>query len=467
MRKYLLLRDNKQTGPHSYDEILAIGFKKYDLVWVEGRSAAWRYPGELDEFKEYAPLVEEQPFDRFLRKKRDRFEDVGLRVEENPVVKSSEQAAQGLTSSLKPFGEEQKATGLEQQHKPELPKPARKYVAVSLPTGSKPSPLQRSIEPIPVAKTKEPVSVSKTSEQEQAKAIKQQQTVHAEKITVAPVPSGHLAYAGGQKAEEHRRTDLVNTWSPPANPPSPALVGQSAPPISQPAAPIIQPSATGFDPNNFLQYVAVAAGLASLLFIGILIGRSFDEPPPQLTPVVSSESLRIKELKEKLNLTTPVDNPSQDLSAVPVFNTLSKQEPQEVVRPGRDERAAIRPSSPKNIDESAAVPPERDAVALPPAKVDVEKVQPQTDLVNAVDVQLNAYKVKPFGGIEDIEVTIENHSTQALREVVVELRYILSNGKHLAENIRFSNVDPGGRVTLAAPASNRGIKLESRVVSAR
>src|SRR5579859_6709713 len=34
---YLLLRDNKQTGPYSLDELKAKGLKAYDLVWVEGR----------------------------------------------------------------------------------------------------------------------------------------------------------------------------------------------------------------------------------------------------------------------------------------------------------------------------------------------------------------------------------------------------------------------------------------------
>ena len=31
-------------------------------------TAAWRYPGELEEFKLYAPVIEEQPFDRFYKK---------------------------------------------------------------------------------------------------------------------------------------------------------------------------------------------------------------------------------------------------------------------------------------------------------------------------------------------------------------------------------------------------------------
>src|SRR6185436_16850560 len=68
MNGYLLLRDNKQTGPYSKEEIIAKGFKPYDLIWVEGKSAGWRYPGELPEFTAYAPMVEEQPFDRFFKK---------------------------------------------------------------------------------------------------------------------------------------------------------------------------------------------------------------------------------------------------------------------------------------------------------------------------------------------------------------------------------------------------------------
>ena len=59
--KYLLLRDNKQTGPYSTEELIAKGLKPYDLVWLEGKSAAWRYPSEIQELKPFAPVVEEQP----------------------------------------------------------------------------------------------------------------------------------------------------------------------------------------------------------------------------------------------------------------------------------------------------------------------------------------------------------------------------------------------------------------------
>lgn len=68
MASYLLLRDNKETGPYSLNELLDLGLKEYDLVWVQGKSAAWRYPGEVEELKAFAPPAEEQPFDRFYKK---------------------------------------------------------------------------------------------------------------------------------------------------------------------------------------------------------------------------------------------------------------------------------------------------------------------------------------------------------------------------------------------------------------
>ncbi|HUQ66060.1 MAG TPA: hypothetical protein VM101_07885 [Flavitalea sp.] len=68
MNKYLLLRDNKQSGPYTVPELAEKGIKPYDLVWLDGKSIAWRYPSEIDELKAFAPAVEEQPFDRFYKK---------------------------------------------------------------------------------------------------------------------------------------------------------------------------------------------------------------------------------------------------------------------------------------------------------------------------------------------------------------------------------------------------------------
>jgi hypothetical protein len=49
---YLLLRNNKETGPYTVTDLLQLSLTPNDLVWVEGKSAGWRYPFELEELKE-------------------------------------------------------------------------------------------------------------------------------------------------------------------------------------------------------------------------------------------------------------------------------------------------------------------------------------------------------------------------------------------------------------------------------
>ena len=59
---YLLLRNNQQRGPFTFDELVKQGLKPTDLVWEEGRSHAWCYPSELPEFKTVAdPAIQKPP----------------------------------------------------------------------------------------------------------------------------------------------------------------------------------------------------------------------------------------------------------------------------------------------------------------------------------------------------------------------------------------------------------------------
>ncbi|HYM93746.1 MAG TPA: hypothetical protein VET23_06385 [Chitinophagaceae bacterium] len=88
---YLLLRDNKESGPSSFNDLVKLGLKAYDLVWVQGRSAAWRYPGEVEELKEFSPAVEEQPYDRFFKKsnREEKKEVVTVAPQQNFTPKKS------------------------------------------------------------------------------------------------------------------------------------------------------------------------------------------------------------------------------------------------------------------------------------------------------------------------------------------------------------------------------------------
>jgi len=47
-RVYLLLRNNQQTGPFTIGELLQQQLRPSDMIWVEGKSAAWTYLAELE-----------------------------------------------------------------------------------------------------------------------------------------------------------------------------------------------------------------------------------------------------------------------------------------------------------------------------------------------------------------------------------------------------------------------------------
>ncbi len=57
-KAYLLLRNNKQSGPFDLSEIIQMNLKPFDLIWVDGKSAGWRYPTEIETLKQYVLELE-------------------------------------------------------------------------------------------------------------------------------------------------------------------------------------------------------------------------------------------------------------------------------------------------------------------------------------------------------------------------------------------------------------------------
>jgi hypothetical protein len=68
MSTYLLLRNNKESGPFTIEEMKEMSLQSYDLLWVVGKSASWRYPAEIAELKSFAPPLPEQPKDPVYKK---------------------------------------------------------------------------------------------------------------------------------------------------------------------------------------------------------------------------------------------------------------------------------------------------------------------------------------------------------------------------------------------------------------
>ena len=54
MKRYSLLRNNRESGPYTFRELKALGLAANDLIWIEGESTSWTYPTEIDELSTIA-----------------------------------------------------------------------------------------------------------------------------------------------------------------------------------------------------------------------------------------------------------------------------------------------------------------------------------------------------------------------------------------------------------------------------
>ena len=57
---YLLLRNNRQTGPFDLSELLQFDVKPFDLIWIEGKSAGWYYPQEIEALRPHLPFLKKE-----------------------------------------------------------------------------------------------------------------------------------------------------------------------------------------------------------------------------------------------------------------------------------------------------------------------------------------------------------------------------------------------------------------------
>ena len=87
-------------------------------------------------------------------------------------------------------------------------------------------------------------------------------------------------------------------------------------------------------------------------------------------------------------------------------------------------------------------------------------------LNDLVSVSSNDYKRVAFGGIRNLQITVTNNSGFELDHVVVELQYLKpSEDPFRTENIRFQSVSPHTSATIKVPDTNRGIKVQYKIIN--
>ncbi len=485
MITYLLLRSNKESGPYTLNELLQFGLKPYDLIWVNGKSAAWRYPGEITELKEYAPMVEEQPFDRFFKKQGD-----SPKTEQafEPKPEVNPQPGREVNPQPRPEVDPEPKREVNPEPKPEVnPEPKPEVTPATKP----------AVKPDPVTPTSHSAYIPRKS--------------------VFVTMPGHQPYAPKPVDEEppikkQEPVVVAETISITENPVAAEIkYSQPLDEIKQMYVKTLQERKQKIANRAFIvQLMKKAAVVVVIVAAGVLIGftlksngdakkeiASTDTATPvqsKLLPVVEEPqseeraSEPVSEQQQKNELTTQSLS-SEKTSSEPLF---TEEEKGVARKQDIDKTTFLAPASPRvqekreiTIDEPApgvdidARTGERNRkvrnsgdtyeekeTVKQSARNEPKAVLKGGELSKLVSVESNQYHVVAFGGIRNLQLTVYNDSKYLLDNVTVELQYLKPSEQPLrTENIQFRAVSPGGSMTIRVPDTNRGIKVLYRITN--
>ncbi len=403
MDKFLLLRDNKQTGPYSAAELEKMGLKAYDLIWEEGRSAAWRYPGEINALKSFAPPVEEQPYDRFYKK------------EQYPEPLRNSKAANEEPT-------EERATKTNSGH-----------IFVSIPKKHK-SPATR------VNPRDNVIPKEKNFDDSRAENIQ------------------HATYQ--PKAQD---LSVEESYQLPQPQPQKVLTHQS---YEKPTS-SVKTKEKGIRPVHWMSAALVLFALIStFLFINyqqqhkqlsrlneIVLnmqqGQQVNTTPIHnaVVPVIQQESNTIDTLGF-----TPLNYEQK-----PIENSVAqKQKPvQKAIAVKKD--SLVSPKSEPVMEEPKLITENSQPVRTARKR----NVSDQIKVITNED-----FKVGFLGGISNLQVTLANNSDRPMNKIQVLVEYLSKENKVVkTQELTFNKVEAGAQLTKDVPRSARGVSVRCKIES--
>lgn len=472
MANYLLLRDNKETGPYTMDELVKLGLKAYDLVWIQGKSAAWRYPSEIAELKPYAPAVEEQPFDRFYKKPAATSAhktSVEGTVPTNSIPREYEAYIPKAKVSDRPSAKRKIFVTMPSQAAEKKvdtnPVQIAKPAIAAIPDYTQPEIEETiSITEKPVARIKYSQPLDEIKEM-YVKTLKDRKVRLARKnilrtnlkraaVVLGLVGIGALA-------------GFILRSKPAAN----NQLAQQLPAITAPAILNDQPATN--DKANYQEDPAPESLPIDQL--------------NQIKPGSSNNRIENRLLSHEESVQEPIINERK-----PARNTFQQEDNSSLQKETKETRkplAVMPPPETRKQQSYREYSTETDPVtgerkrtvrtngAFADEQLMTEttgKSQPNNEtsapdalsgLGDKVTVVSNDYKRVALGGIRNLELTVRNNSKYDLDEVSVELQYLKPGDQVLkTQMVHFKSVPANESETLRIPDTNRGIKVQFRIV---
>lgn len=444
MNKYLLLRDNKQTGPYSLDELVAKGIKAYDLIWLDGKSAAWRYPSEIEELKPYSPVVEEQPYDRFYKR--------NIQQQEKSQEQSSFADAKENQVKQEPVSEPLAILHeVRIESETNNTSPQRK-IFVTMPANANGTRIVKRTETIAPKEEKSSSPLTETNPVTEEKKPAQQESANEPALNSYYQPEAEPVESFSQRLE--------NKYS---------VQDEKVVSIRHKHQPSI-------DRKLVFRAVIALCLLLGGVVIGLVISNANQKSKNKdLDDLVKQIRQRDQKLQEQNKASLPLSEPeapgstneTEEIKNDQLVDLPVKKETPAV---GKEDKKTINPVTAveKNQDKptvSNTASTENDIKVTPaviaPKKNEAAMEAARKNINQLVSVESNKYKTGVLGGISDLRLTISNNSLFQLDRVEVEIRYLGPEKRVVkTQRLLFNDVPPGKQITLDAPKTNRGVSID-------
>lgn len=427
---YKLLRNNRQTGPYTLAELVALDLKPFDLIWADGKTAGWMYPSEIEALKPY--LAEEKP---------------------EPVKAAEAAPAVDTTSTL---AEPAQATATVAEKQATVPSSA-KHIFISMPAGG----TQAKATPVAAASTPQ---AEGTGEEEtpaqklERKAMELRQRVQAlaeAKKGESEEPSLDTKYARSLDDIKEEYTHWMHEQKHKGR-----AIKISKKQWMQAALVLVVASA-GYGVFSWL-----SAPKETQLAV---------DPTPVAAPITATHTATPKEREEPAQSVINTDYSERNAGLLEELDRANKRIEEDLKRyPGSEQKTTAPPIADADLD--AGIPDTYDPYEedTPPETYETKKPEPASTsnppvrtvsyrttnktqpLSQQIDVSAKYLRASRGKGLEGVELRLRNNSTQVLKTVAIDVFYYQDGDRLLdKETVYFNDIAPGEGFTVTAPGNKR------------
>jgi len=419
---YLLLRNNRQAGPYSLEELLAQELKPFDLVWVEGKSAAWRYPGEIESLKELVPPTPASA---------QRFEPISTELldkestEQKPVRENSWMRAKKIFVALPKEIEKRQQAGEGSPNFSKPPTEDRWQQAAATSVETLHTNYRRSVSDIEESYTNWVVE----KKIKKAPAIPKKELVTAAGVLVI-LFLGFKIFNGSN--------DTAGEVAPPA------VVLEERRPSDQKAVSEIP------DAASRELVTQPAAGLQTSQKSALTKKRLSNTVIPTSRVLVSNNA--------------KVENNEKQASSAPAVINTPPSEPSETVPEKKRKFGQVL----KGIFSKKETAPGETADGRREA---VHRTEPGVQVASAEQIEALQLSDNSGGswmmGVSGIKLTLKNKNAEKLEKALVTVSYFDGNNELIErKTIVFNNVPAGAKSTMAVPDHKFADHVQARISSA-